>query len=186
MSSVLRALAGTLLGIASLDAYAQCANSMQPSCGVYESCFAKYCPCDGKPTEYFRSYGAKYCKSFLENKELSANGKKWRDSTLVCLQESIVPHLDISAAPQCNCSSMRQLAFDSHVACYTKAGASICDLPASDVKAIGTTADVKDLFDAEGWKQMRDISIICARNAPDDGRRAIWKGLAATLKLRSP
>lgn len=160
-------------------------SSATPSCAVYETCFAKYCPCDGKPTEYFRTYGAKYCTAFLQNATLTGEGKKWRDATLVCLQESIVPHLKISAKPTCDCSSMRTVAFNSHVACYTQPRASICNLPASDVTSIGTTVKVKDLFNSEGWKQMRDVATICAATAPDDGRRSVWKGLAATLKVRS-
>ncbi len=168
------------------NALAQCVNAATPSCGVYASCFAKYCPCEGSPSEYFLTYGEKYCKAFLTSTDFSEAGQKWRDSTLICLQEAIVPHLDIAPNPQCNCTSMRRTAFDSHVGCYTQAGASICDLPAGDITAIGATLDLKDLFDAQGWRQMRDIAAVCSVSAPEDGRRAVWKGFAATLKLRSP
>lgn len=175
-----------LLAASPSSVRAQCENAVIPSCAVYESCFAKYCPCDGRPGEYFRAYGLKYCKAFLANSTLSARGKAWRDSTLVCLQESIVPKLDISANPSCDCDQMRTIAFDSHVACYTKPGASICDLPSSDVTSIATTVDIKDLFDAAGWRQMRDIAARCEASSPDDGRRAAWKAMAKVLNLRSP
>ena len=164
--------------------HAQCANPVQAQCGVYESCFAKYCPCADGPTEYFKSYGAKYCRAFLANTALSEQGKKWRDSTLRCLQESIVPHLDISAQPKCDCAQMKQRAFDSHVACYTKQGASICELPAADVAQIGKTVEAKDLFDKQGWKQMHEVSKVCAVKSPDDGRRATWKVLEGVLRTR--
>lgn len=183
---VLRVLLAGLLAVGSSGPRAQCANSVTPSCDVYESCFAKYCPCDGKPTEYFRTYGLKYCKAFLANSSLSAQGKAWRDSTLVCLQESIVPKLDISVNPKCNCGEMRTLAFNTHVACYTKPGASICDLPSSDVTAIAKTVDIKELVDGAGWRQMREIAAQCEASAPDDGRRTAWKSMAKILKLRSP
>lgn len=166
--------------------FAQCANAATPSCDVYEGCFARYCPCEGKPSEYFRAYGLKYCKAFLSNASLTPQGKAWRDSTLVCLQESIVPKLDISANPKCNCDEMRALAFSTHVACYTKPGASICDLPSSDVSSIAKTVDVKDLVDGAGWRQMRDIAAKCEASAPDDGRRTAWKAMASVLRLRSP
>lgn len=160
---------------------AQCENPIQAGCGVYESCFAKYCPCAPGTDEYFKSYGVKYCKAFLQNASLSDAGKKWRDSTLRCLQESIVPHLDISAQPKCNCGQMKQVAFDSHVACYTKQGASICDLPKKDVVTIGKTVDMKDLFDKSGWRQMHEVSKVCAKNAHDDGRRKLWIAIETTL-----
>ena len=178
--SVCMFLAGTI------SSHAQCENAATPSCAVYESCFAKYCPCDGQPSEYFRTYGLKYCKSFLANTALSAEGKTWRDSTLVCLQESIVPELNISANPTCNCEQMRSIAYDSHVACYTKPGASICGLPASDVAAIAKTVDIKDLVDAAGWRQMRDVAIRCETTASDDSRRTAWKAMSQVLRLRSP
>jgi len=184
--SVLKVLLASALVAGASGVYAQCANAVTPSCAVYESCFAKYCPCDGKPTEYFRTYGLKYCKAFLANSSLSAQGNAWRDSTLVCLQESIVPKLDISANPTCNCGEMRTFACSTHVACYTKPGASICDLPSSDVTAIAKTVDIKDLVDGAGWRQMRDIAAQCEASAPDDGRRTAWKTMAKVLKLRSP
>ena len=185
IASIKACFAGLLLA-ASISVQAQCANAVSPSCDVYESCFSKYCPCDGKSSEYFRTYGLKYCKAFLANTALSAQGKAWRDSTLVCLQENIVPKLDISTKPSCNCDQMRATAFDVHVACYTKPSASICDLPTSDVTSIATTVDIKDLIDAAGWRQMRDIAARCETSAPDDGRRAAWTAMARALKLRSP
>lgn len=165
-------------------AIAQCSNALQPSCGVYDTCFAKYCPCQGDPAEYFLSYGKKYCTNFLSNSSLTAAGKKWRDAALVCLQEKIVPHLDISATPKCSCSAMRVTAFDAHVACYTQPHASICDLPVADLNEIRKVIDQRDLLSSEGWKQMRDVAAICAVKAPDDGRRATWKAAESVLKLR--
>ena len=183
---LMKVLLASVLAAGGSSSRAQCANAVTPSCAVYESCFAKYCPCDGKPTEYFRTYGLKYCKAFLANSSLSSQGQAWRDSTLVCLQESIVPKLDISANPTCSCGEMRTFAFNTHVACYTKPGASICELPSSDVTAIAKTVDIKDLVDGAGWRQMRDIAAQCEASAPDDGRRTAWKTMAKVLKLRSP
>lgn len=160
---------------------AQCANAMQPSCGVYDACFAKYCPCQGEPSEYFLAYGKRYCTSFLANTSFSDAGKKWRDATLVCLQEKIVPHLDISEHPSCDCKKMRTIAFDSHVACYTQPQASICNLPIGDLQEIMKTIDKRDLFSTEGWKQMRAVAEICAGKAPDQARRDVWKKAVSRL-----
>jgi hypothetical protein len=164
--------------------FAQCANPSEPSCTVYESCFSKYCSCKGDPNEYFETYGAKYCKRFLEEIKFSPIGEKWRNSTLICLQEAIVPKLDISDKPVCDCSSMKKYAFESHVACYTKPGASICDLPFEDVKKISKVIDMADIFSSEGWQQMKQVTKICEKTSPDDGRRSIWRALAAILSVR--
>lgn len=123
------------LGISTIAA-AQCANAVTPSCAVYDSCFAKYCPCQGDPAEYFITYGKKYCTNFLAHAEFSDAGRKWHDRTLVCLQEKVVPHLDISSTPSCNCSAMRAMAFTAHVACYTEQGSSMCDLSTSDLNEV--------------------------------------------------
>jgi len=152
----------TLL-IASRAAFAQCMNNATPSCSVYDSCFAKACACGGSSYEYFISYGKKYCTTFLDLPELSAAGKKWRDATLRCLQESIVPSLPADGhANACNCEAIQTLAFDSHVACYTQEANSICMLPASDWARILNAIDpVKTLSDAKGRRQMLQVAKIC-------------------------
>ena len=74
-------------------AIAQCVNPVHPSCGVYDTCFSKLCDCSGSQYEYFTSYGKKYCQIFLDLPGLSQKGMAWRDATLRCLQETIVPLL---------------------------------------------------------------------------------------------
>ena len=178
-------LVAVMLAVLPSGALAQCQNAATPSCGVYKSCFAKQCPCSGAD-EYFVTYGEKYCKAFLGNASLSSEGQKWRDRTLICLQEAIVPKLDLSNEPKCNCQEMRKFAFDTHVSCYTQPGASICNLPIGDVTAIASTVNVADMMDAAGWRQMRDVASICETSAPDASRQAAWKAMALVLKLRSP
>lgn len=153
---------------------AQCVNSAVPSCGVYESCFAKFCPCSGSSDEYFLTYGQKYCERFLAKDNLSAAGKKWRDATLTCLQETIVPRLDISTSPQCDCAAMRKFAFDSHVACYTQPGASICDLPVSEMVSIGMTVDLFDIFTTDSMVQVSAVAAECLGQQLDAAQRAFW------------
>lgn len=177
-------VAGTALSTMATESIAQCANSVASSCKVYDSCFAKYCPCDGSPDEYFISYGKKYCSAFLANAKFSNAGEKWRDSTLRCLQEKVVPRLDLSDEPKCDCAKMKEFAFESHVECYTSSGASICDLGSGDLAEIAKTVDAKDLLDHEGWRQMLQVAGRCAKSAPDDGRRASWRSIESVLKLR--
>lgn len=168
-------------------AFAQCVNKQTPSCAVYESCFAKFCPCGGDPDEYFVSYGKRYCEKFLDNAKFSPEGKKWRDSTLICLQESTVPLLDLSSKkPHCNCAAMRDFAFASHVACYTKPGASICALGAADAAEIFSVVQLKDLFSGDGLKQMGKVADICRTTAPEEAQRKIWGRIGDFIKKLPP
>lgn len=171
------------LALSGATASAQCENSATPSCHVYTQCFAKYCPCQGDPNEYFETYGASYCKSFLAAANFSDAGKKWRTKTLVCLQEAIVPKLKITAPPSsCNCSEMRTFAFDSHVGCYTQPGASMCDLPMADVLEVTRIIKIKDALTSDGLRQTARVARTCTSTAPDEGRRAAWKAAYALVK----
>lgn len=161
-------------------AQAQCVNTTTPSCQVYEICFAKYCPCQGDD-DYFLRYGKKYCEAFLGAANFSDAGKKWRDRTLTCLQEKIVPKLDISDNPSCNCGEMRSFAFDTHVSCYTQTGASICDLGADDVLEITRIIEIGDALTADGLKQSKKVAEICSTKAPDAVRRGLWKAIASLI-----
>ncbi len=165
------------------NAYAQCASAVTAGCGVYKSCFAKYCPCQGDPEEYFESYGLKYCERFLTTTNSSKEWMQWRDLTLLCLQEAIVPKLDISASPKCDCGKMKVFAFQTHVACYTKPGASICSLGLADISTTMKTIQIQDAFTKEGWSQMLQVTKICETTAPEDGRRTLWSAAAKILGL---
>jgi hypothetical protein len=94
---------------------------------------------------------------------LSNQGKNWRDSTLRCLQERIVPELPADGqADSCDCQSIQIKAFDIHVACYTQNGASICDLPAADWALIFDAIDpVQSLQDQKSRKQIVEVAKVC-------------------------
>lgn len=156
-------------------AAAQCVNTANPSCGVYDSCFADRCHCDGSEYEYFKSYGKKYCETFLDLPELSAKGKAWRNATLKCLQETIVPILPADGqAYSCNCKAMQLRAFDSHVACYTQPANSICELEPNDwfyiMKAVDPVASLKD---QKSRKQMLEVAKLCLNSAVEGAKAPI-------------
>ena len=161
----------------SLSTFAQCVNTSTPTCGVYQTCFADRCDCKNSPNEYFIKYGKKYCEVFLNLPTLSDAGKQWRDSTLRCLQEAIVPLLPADgAASSCDCNAMQIKAYDSHVACYTKAGYSICDLPASDwIEIAKSVGPVSSLSDAKGRKQIVEVSKICLPVLAGDAKKSAQK-----------
>jgi hypothetical protein len=145
------------------SARAQCANARELSCGVYSACFERYCPCEKTEFGYFMRYGKRYCDRFLASTGWSEKGNKWRDKTLLCLQERIVPRLSITDPPSCDCKVMKDLAFRTHVDCYTQPGASVCELEFSDYRKIYDIIDVgADIFkDAYGRRQMREVLEIC-------------------------
>lgn len=164
----------TLL-ISSSQVMAQCVNTANPSCGVYESCFADRCHCDNSQYEYFKSYGEKYCKVFIDLPGLSQKGKEWRNATMKCLQETIVPILPADGkADTCNCQNMQKKAFDSHVQCYTQPSKSICDLDISDWVKITLAIDpIASIQDKQKWDQMLAVAKICFAIAPADKKSTI-------------
>lgn len=159
-----------LLTLLTSNSRAQCANAAQPSCSVYSTCFSQACQCSTSTSEYFISYGKKYCQTFLELDGLSDKGKSWRDSTLRCLQERIVPELPPDGqASSCNCAAMQIKAFDLHVACYTQASNSICALSLDDWKLIFSAAGgVQSLADQKSRKQIVEVAKICVPVVADD------------------
>lgn len=166
-----------VLAVFALPAKAQCVNSDMPSCSVYTSCFSKLCSCKNSPFEYFESYGKKYCEVFLDNSKLSDKGRLWRDSTLRCLQEEIVRALPpVSSLGSCDCKQMQVKAFDTHVACYTQASASICDLPLSDWIQISSSSDaVRHLADQKGRKQIFEVASACISKLSGDAKKEVDK-----------
>ncbi|WP_174999076.1 hypothetical protein [Rugamonas aquatica] len=163
-------------------ALAQCVNSATPSCGVYTQCFAKYCNCSTSSSEYFISYGKNYCERFLGNTKFSKEGEKWRNATLVCLQEAIVPHLEITEPVKaCDCPAMRKVAIDSHVGCYTQPSNSICNLPTEDLVEIGKIVALKDIFSKEGWDTMKQIAAKCKTTAGSADKRDRWDTMSKAL-----
>lgn len=91
------------------------------SCNWYLTCLDACIPCgsDG----YAQAYGNYYCQKFLDAK-FTEEEVAWRDSVLICLQKALFAHLEEDVS----CDQIKRLAFDSHPACYTLQGHSICDL----------------------------------------------------------
>lgn len=141
-----------------------CLSTKSPTCDLYSDCFNRQCNCAGSEHEYFLSYGKKYCEAFLQDHGLSERGKAWRDSTLRCLQESIVPILPSDGSQPCDCEAVATKAYVSHVACYTQPTNSICDLPLSDWLNIGSTAGLPGgIWKSKISSQMFAVMRACLR-----------------------
>lgn len=159
----------------------ECMSSARPSCDVYDRCFERVCNCESTPDRYFLSYGKKYCERFLHSIQLSSSGQRWRDKTLVCLQEAIVPHLPLNAS-QCNCGDLKNIAFRAHVTCYTQADASICDLGADDWLKIYNIVDRED----QRMDEMLAVAHVCLDQIEQNSSvRSIVQRIVEQLVIRS-
>ena len=147
-----------------------------PSCTAYRDRFPQRCRCDGDRDEYFGTYGLKYCNRFMANTAFSDAAARWRDRTLVCLQDRIAAKLDALPGPGCDCAAMRTFAFESHVDCYTQAQHSICRLQPGDVAEIVGTIDMADLLRTrEGLAQALAVASKCASQAPQPANGIGWR-----------
>ena len=107
--------------------------SIPNTCVFYDKCLEEKneCGLQGYPIDY----GLKYCNEF-NSMELSKEGKKWIEQTMLCLQNELVPY----AQTKTSCGTIKNEAFNSHVTCYVNSG--FCKLPLKD-KAI---ISVKNLW----------------------------------------
>lgn len=171
---------------------AQCRNEIHPSCDVYKTCFENICKCISSNDEYFISFGKSYCEAFLGIEDLSETGKKWRDSTLRCLQEQIVQIIPINKPIPCDCSKAKVFALSTHVTCYTQPNASICDLSLLDlIKIVKTiifnSAFIKLLKDRkEAYNQVSQVIEKCGNNARNDETKIIWNFFLDLIKDKVP
>lgn len=136
-------------------------------CGFYDQCLEEFYPCG--PSGYALGYGLKYCDRFTSDDTrdcVSEAGREWINSTLKCLQESLVPVIE-SDVQDVSCQSIKLEAFDSHSKCYTgggeaiPTGPSICFLPSTDVRCIFQTIDKEDLLSPLGVKEDLETARVC-------------------------
>jgi len=63
----------------------------------------------------------------------------------------------------CDCQNARNIAWQTHVRCYTEASASVCRLPLSDLLKIYSIIDAPDLLSPYGFSQVLAIAKTCLR-----------------------
>ncbi len=143
---------------------ASCLKPKPNECGFYRECLEEkyHCGDSGYPL----AYGEKYCHRFnsLNESNLSPEGLKWRDATLVCLQEDLVGRL-LSPSYVANCDQLKQVAYNSHPRCYTQKGNSICDLRADDWKTISKVVDKDDKYTKGGIQQILQVVFTCGADS---------------------
>lgn len=110
-----------------------CTNPPQQSCLFYQDCMEATVTCGGNG--YAVGYGTKYCNKYVSRLSLfSSPGQNWIYKVMNCLQKSMIsPLQDFNN----DCTTLRNIAFDSHPACYVDSG--VCVLPWEDYYFIFTT-----------------------------------------------
>lgn len=102
------------------------------------------------PKGYAQSYGGKYCKEFLDNRDRFEN-KKWQDNVRKCLQGKMSDALEQKYKEQggFKCLEIKEFGFDSHVPCYMDPGEgeTFCNLSLGDHAKIFAIA-YDDLLEA--------------------------------------
>jgi hypothetical protein len=136
---------------------ASCLAPVERTCAFYSACVEANKPCGA--SGYAIGYGEKYCSRFDVDDTFSPEGKVWRDATLHCLQEALVPEL--GAIASMSCDAITTFAFDSHPACYTDHTPSFCFLPPADIANVLGTIDGKDLLSLRSAQQMATVAATC-------------------------
>jgi hypothetical protein len=182
MKSIIIGTISLLFATCAAPASAQCVNPITPNCDFYERCLERYCHCGWTSSSYALTYGQKYCKRFIATTSLSPSGKKWRDATLLCLQEKLVPIVPIDNPASCDCAKVRDTAYRIHAACYSQPQASICDLSVSDLATIDRVVDDSDKFDKDGLKALRGVLSVCMSQNPAFSAKAILAKIENLLR----
>lgn len=143
-----------------------CLNPEPRSCSFYASCLEIAYPCG--ENGYALGYGDRYCNKFRQlDGKLSPKGIAWRDSTMLCLQRSLVPFFAKKRTPE-NCEAITDFAFASHSFCYTQPGASICALdPFGDLPVVFKTIESDDILSRRGAEQTLKVVRTCLTHATD-------------------
>jgi Stanniocalcin family len=106
---------------------------------------------------YFLGYGRKYSQRFYKEARprMSARGKQWIDEVLVCLQHDLREAIDETTS----CEEIWNTAFDSHPACYVKAG--FCTLAPLDIAQVIWTVDARDWLSRSAARQVLQTAVDC-------------------------
>jgi hypothetical protein len=143
---------------------ASCKAPRHNNCSFYSACVETNIPCD--EDGYSLGFGEKYCTGF-KNASFSPKGDAWMVSVMYCLQKALVPYT-MAAHASTSCADLQDFAFNSHPACYTKPGNSICFLPPSDVLTVLDVVGLNELFSARTLKQMAGVVKTCSRQLANE------------------
>lgn len=127
-------------------------------CDFYKECLETKKSCGNEG--YAIAYGDYYCRRFLNTEFKSENAIKWRNSTMLCLQNALSKNI-LNTYKQYTCESIENYAFITHERCYTQPGSSICKLPISDWESIMLALKPKDIFSKKGFSQTKNILATC-------------------------
>lgn len=128
------------------------------------------------PPTYYMDYGNKYLQAFkkLNSSDLSAEGLKWRDNTLVSLQKLMEKKRDQFpkefAKMELNEEEFLKFAYDTHPEAYLTSG--LLSLPGQDLLRIVAQPETKHLISPDGINQIFEI---IKKTKPEDYQRILEK-----------
>ncbi len=114
-----------------------CQKTLSDSCAFYQQCVESAIECG--VSGYALAVGEDVCHRFLDNKKtFSTVGQLWMSVTERCMQESLVPTLQVPC--ESTCSLIRGVGFNSIPECYRRGG--YCSIEAMDyVRILATVTD---------------------------------------------
>lgn len=147
-----------------------CSTTMVGTCEWYSQCVEKSLSCGNQG--YPLGYGYKYCKKFSAYTGFSAEGNKWRDQTLKCLQHELKLTVELTLRTNKNsCADVRTIAFRTHPDCYTREPHSVCYIKYDMFKVLEITKD--EMFTTEYGVQAKESATICLKLWKDKLDKAI-------------
>jgi hypothetical protein len=143
----------------SLDCLQPAAND----CSFYAECIEQKFSCGD--AGYALSYGSYFCQKFNNFRGFTENGSRWVTSTMLCLQERLVPFMEnaYQSAPE-SCEVIEKWGFDTHAACYTQHEDSFCFLGPKDLIAAARVVGPGALIgEKKARQQLRQVLGICLK-----------------------
>lgn len=168
-----------------------CLNPQSDDCSFYTECVESKFKCGS--AGYPLAYGDKYCRAFLNAQNISVTGRSWITSTMLCLQNRLVPFMSDNYQSNAHaCDLLSKWAFDSHSYCYTQHENSFCYLGPIDLIRITSIVGFRDLFGSRiARRQVREVLKACYRKLSGKKnnrlqRDAQIKLLTEALQLYAP
>lgn len=113
------------------------------------------------PPRYYLNYGKKYAERFmaLGSNDLSPEGLKFRDNTLLNLQNAIEKKMAENPCSfselEMNDDAFSRFAYETHAQAYIDGG--LFKLSVQDLQKILRTPDAKDIFSGNGLLQIKKV-----------------------------
>jgi hypothetical protein len=161
MKKNLIALLSVYMSFCGIKAFADCENPETNDCWFYVDCLEEKFECGY--TGYPVSYGFKFCRKFQKAEKFSKRGRAWINSTMLCLQQRLVPFMGLNYENNDSaCKAIEDWGFSTHASCYTEHENSFCDLGPIDLAiAMSVIGPGPLIGNIKARSQVREVLGIC-------------------------